>query len=69
MKLLIDEGIDVRFRLRFTGHDAFTVAYLKWKGIKNGALIARAASEGFAALIPCDTAMAISRTHRPCPCL
>jgi hypothetical protein len=67
MKLLIDESIDVRFRLRLTGHDVFTVAYLKWKGIKNGALLGQAASGGFEALITCDTAMADQQNPQTLP--
>ncbi len=30
------------------------VAFMRWKGLKNGALLARAAAEGFEALITTD---------------
>jgi hypothetical protein len=48
MKVLLDEMVDVRFRRCLPGHDVFSVDYLKWKGLKNGAIIARAAAERFA---------------------
>jgi len=44
MKVLLEEMIDVRFRLLLPGHDVFSVDYMKWKGVKNGALIAVAAA-------------------------
>jgi len=58
MKLLLDESIDVRFRTRIIGHDVFTVAFMRWKGLSNGALLARAANEGFDAVITTDLAVA-----------
>jgi predicted nuclease of predicted toxin-antitoxin system len=58
MKLLLDESIDVRFRDRIVGHDVFTVAYMGWKGTKNGALIAKAAADGFDALMTTDQRIA-----------
>ena len=57
MKILLDESIDVQFRTRIVRHDAFTVAYMGWKGLSNGALLARAASDGFEAMITADKAM------------
>lgn len=54
MKVLLDESIDVRLQRHMTGHDAFTVSFMGWKGLKNGALLARAAAEGFEALITTD---------------
>ena len=47
MKILLDECIDVRFRNHLTGHDAFTVEYMKWKGIGNGQLLSLAAAQKF----------------------
>lgn len=58
MKLLLDECIDVRFRDRIAGHEVFTVAYMGWKGLKNGALLAIAAAERFDALITTDQSIA-----------
>jgi hypothetical protein len=57
MKILLDESIDVQFRTRIVGHDVFTVAYMGWKGLGNGALLARAAADGFEAMITADKAM------------
>ena len=58
MKLLLDESIDVRFRLRVVGHDVFTVAYMGWKGLANGVLLAQAAAAGFDAVISTDQSVA-----------
>lgn len=58
MKLLLDESIDVRFRDRIVGHEVFTVAYMGWKGTKNGALITKAATDGFDALVTTDQTIA-----------
>ena len=58
MKLLLDESIDVRFRLRIVGHDVSTVAYMGWKGLANGVLLAQAAAAGFDAVITTDQAVA-----------
>jgi hypothetical protein len=54
LKLLLDECVHVDFRLHLSGHEAFTVAYLGWKGIKNGKLLDRAAADGFDALLTID---------------
>jgi len=57
MKLLLDESIDVQFRTRIVGHDVFTVVYMGWSGTKNGALLARAAADGFDAIVTTDKSM------------
>ncbi len=38
MKILIDENIDVRFKIFFnvTSHEVFTILDMLWNGIKNG---------------------------------
>ena len=42
MKILIDESLP-RFTLQLVqGHEAYTVQYMGWTGIKNGALLRRA---------------------------
>ena len=58
MKVLLDESVHVDVRLLLTGHDVFTVSYLRWKGTKNGALIAKAVAEDFEVLVTHDRAMA-----------
>ena len=40
MKILLDENIDVRFKLLFPDiHKVYTVRDMAWNGIKNGALL------------------------------
>ena len=54
MKLLLDENLPVAFRHELVGHDVFTVDYMRWKGTRNGKLLALAASSGFDALVTMD---------------
>jgi hypothetical protein len=54
MKVLLDECVDVEFRKSIIGHDVFTVAYMGWKGLKNGDLLARAVADGFEVLVTTD---------------
>jgi hypothetical protein len=41
VKILLDENIDVRFKLLFesTPHEVYTVRDMGWNGIKNGELL------------------------------
>src|SRR5688500_11740021 len=57
MKLLLDECLPLDLRHHIAGHDVFTVRYMKWSGLLNGALLARAAAEGFDAFITSDRAI------------
>ena len=57
MKLLLDECVHVDFRHSLRGHQVFTVTYLGWKSIKNGKLLAKAAAEGFDAMLTTDRAI------------
>jgi predicted nuclease of predicted toxin-antitoxin system len=54
MKLLLDENLPHQLRHELVGHDCFTVAYLGWGGVENGALLALAAANGFDALLTKD---------------
>ena len=54
MKILLDECMPQRFRAHVVGHDVFTTGYMGWAGIKNGALLALAANDGFDALVTTD---------------
>jgi hypothetical protein len=54
VKLLIDENLPHQLRLELPGHDAYTVAYMKWGGVENGELLRRAAAAGFDALVTND---------------
>jgi hypothetical protein len=58
MKVLLDECVHVAFRHRITGHDVFTVKYMGWTGVKNGALLARAVADGFQAFVTTDRGVA-----------
>lgn len=42
MRVLLDEHIDVRYRLDLPRHEVFTVEYMGWKSKKNGELLALA---------------------------
>ena len=55
MKLLLDENLPVDLRHFLPGHEPFTVTFMGWKGLKNGALLARAAADKFEAFITKDT--------------
>ena len=55
MKLLLDENLPHQFRHELPGHECFTVTFMGWSGLENGALLSRAASEGFDALITKDS--------------
>jgi hypothetical protein len=45
VRLLLDECIDRRLAKDLTGHEVRTVPQMGWAGIKNGALLTRAAKE------------------------
>lgn len=47
MKLLLDENLPHELRHHLPGHNVFTTAYMAWGGLKNGALLALAARQGF----------------------
>ncbi|MBX2900609.1 MAG: DUF5615 family PIN-like protein [Cyclobacteriaceae bacterium] len=49
MKILLDENIDVRFKLLFSNtiHEVFTVKDMRWNGIKNGKLLELLREYGF----------------------
>lgn len=57
MKLLPDENLPHQLRQELPGHDCFTVAFIGWGGLENGALLARAAGARFDALITKDVRM------------
>ena len=57
MKLLLDECLPVDLRHLITGHDVYTARYMGWSGVKNGALLALAASNGFDAMLTADASI------------
>jgi hypothetical protein len=54
MRILLDECVDQRLRLAFTGHDCQTAGYAKLSGLKNGALLIAAEAAGFEVLVTTD---------------
>ena len=68
MKLLLDENLPHRLRPLLVGHDVFTVAYMKWAGIENGALLTLAEANGFEALITKDNGMPYEQNVTSLPC-
>ena len=66
MKILLDENLPHRLRLLLVGHDVYTVAYMKWKGIENGELLGLAASSGFEAILAMDNGMPYEQTRLLC---
>jgi predicted nuclease of predicted toxin-antitoxin system len=68
MKLLLDENLPHRLRPLLVGHEAFTVAYMSWKGIENGRLLALAASNGFYAVITKDSGIEYEQNLARLPC-
>lgn len=54
MKILLDENLPHDLRNELPGHDVFTVQYMGWRGIKNGALLTEAATAGFDAFVTVD---------------
>src|SRR3712207_6758467 len=54
MKVLLDECVPQDFRHSIAGHDVYTVGFMKWAGVKNGALLALAAADGFEVFVTTD---------------
>lgn len=54
MRILLDECVDQRLRLLFTGHDCQTAGYAKLSGLKNGELLTAAEVAGFEVLVTTD---------------
>lgn len=54
MKVLLDENLPHELRLFLVGHDVFTVTFMQWSGVSNGALRAVAAAQGFDVLLTND---------------
>jgi hypothetical protein len=57
MRILIDECLPTSCRTWFSGHGVETVAYRGWKGVLNGALLAKAVDAGFEVLLATDKGM------------
>src|SRR3954468_21590469 len=57
MRILIDECLPTRCRIWFSGQAVQTVEFRGWKGVLNGALLARAVAAGFEVLLTADRQM------------
>ncbi len=68
MKLLLDENMPHKLRQHLPGHDVLTVAHMNWGGIANGDLLARAAAEGFDALVTVDAGIEFEQNLAALPC-
>jgi predicted nuclease of predicted toxin-antitoxin system len=67
MKLLLDENLPHQLRGEIVGHDCYTVSYLGWGGIDNGALLTRAAAADFDALITLDAHLQYQQNQQQLP--
>lgn len=54
MRVLLDECVPHELRHHLPGRRAVTVAYMGWRGQKNGALLALMAANGFDVLVTTD---------------
>jgi hypothetical protein len=57
MRLLLDECVDERLRLLFSGHDCHSARYARLAGLKNGELLFAAEAAGFEVLVTVDQSM------------
>ncbi|MBX2992382.1 MAG: DUF5615 family PIN-like protein [Bacteroidetes bacterium] len=68
MKLLLDENVPNDLRKDFPAkHEVYTVDYMNWKGIKNGALLTVMKQEGFEALVTVDKGMSFQQSIKDSP--
>ncbi len=54
MKILLDECVTKRLAGLLAGHEVATVPRMKWSGLRNGPLMAKAVESGFDALLTID---------------
>ena len=67
MKVLFDENMPHPFRRQLVGHDVFTVAFMRWRGLRNGRLLARAADHGFDVMVTTDRGIAYEQNPATLP--
>lgn len=58
LRVLLDEHLPHRLRKNLGSHDVFTVDYMGWAGLKNGALLRIAEAEGFDVFLTGDKNLA-----------
>lgn len=54
MRILLDECLPARLGRQLVGHEASTAPKMGWAGLKNGALLSRAATAGFDVFLTVD---------------
>ena len=54
MKILIDENLPVNLRAELLDYEVFTVRFMNWNGVKNGALLKLAIENGFEVFLTSD---------------
>jgi predicted nuclease of predicted toxin-antitoxin system len=67
MKVLLDENLPHELRVALAGRDVFTVQYLGWSGMRNGALLAQAAAAGFDVMVTMDSGVAYQQNLATLP--
>jgi hypothetical protein len=67
MKVLLDENLPHAMRHLLAGHQAFSVAYMEWAGVKNGELLRRAHEPGFDVMITMGDGMSYQQNNRSLP--
>jgi predicted nuclease of predicted toxin-antitoxin system len=67
MRILLDESVPAKFGALLTGHTTVTVQRQGWTSIKNGKLLALAASEDFDVLLTADKGMAYQQNLATLP--
>jgi hypothetical protein len=67
LKVLLDENVPHPLRHRLPSHGVYTVAYLRWQGATNGALLRRAAAERFEAFDSCDRGLETEQNVKKLP--
>ncbi len=68
MKVLLDENLPHELRQLFLPYQAFTIAYMKWGGLKNGTLRQHAANENLDAFISMDKGVQYQQNLAALPC-
>lgn len=68
MKVLLDEHLTHDLRALLQGHDVYTVHFMKWDGVSNGFLLAKAAGAGFDVLVTNDAGFKSEQNRATLPC-
>ena len=67
MKVLLDENLPHDLRHHVAGREVYTVAFKRWSGIKNGALLRLAANDGFDVMVTLDDGVAYQQNAASLP--